>query len=321
MCKLLVEELEPRELLNGTGFSAPPSSAHRSAAGTCPSPGAERSVSVDVGGHARPAEGGARIGPLANPAVRDLERRGPEIPSVRAAVPQSLSVARAETRVSGVSRVGVNSPGAGPDAIDVTEAAVTETSAILLAPSEPGTNGRGTNVAAGPASERPNLQPLPRLEDLLGAPGFRALLLDLTVVRSPAWAGRDGAAMNSIPGLTLPRLPLSSPSLATTPPAPVQAEEVPELTLPRVADVLAGLLPTFDPSVLEVAMRQFLAQLEQMDSPLNRRPEETGLPVWIVAGAAAATACEIARRAFRSQDAGVRDSWASHPPSGSSCGL
>jgi hypothetical protein len=58
------------------------------------------------------------------------------------------------------------------------------------------------------------------------------------------------------------------------------------------------VLPPLDLSVLERGMRAFLAQLEQIGS--SAAGGGSRLSLWVLAGAAAATACEIARRQLRS---------------------
>jgi hypothetical protein len=74
---------------------------------------------------------------------------------------------------------------------------------------------------------------------------------------------------------------------------------------PQAPDVLT-VLPPFDLSALELGLQQFLGQLERMGQQLTGHRDGTGLGLWIVAGAAAATACEIARRQLvRSQESEI----------------
>jgi hypothetical protein len=67
------------------------------------------------------------------------------------------------------------------------------------------------------------------------------------------------------------------------------------LPYPQMSGVLT-VLPPFDVSALELGLQRFLEQLERVGHGLAGYREETGLYLWIVAGAVAATACEIARR-------------------------
>jgi hypothetical protein len=63
-----------------------------------------------------------------------------------------------------------------------------------------------------------------------------------------------------------------------------------------------GALPLPPPvplPVLEAAMQRFLEQLERLGQRLDGDRDENGLWPWIVAGGAAAAACEIARRQLR----------------------
>jgi hypothetical protein len=65
-----------------------------------------------------------------------------------------------------------------------------------------------------------------------------------------------------------------------------------------VSGVLASLL-SFDPAVLERGMQQFLERLERLAPTLGGEQEQRGLAPWVVAAAAAAVACELARRQLR----------------------
>jgi hypothetical protein len=62
---------------------------------------------------------------------------------------------------------------------------------------------------------------------------------------------------------------------------------------------LLTVLPMVDLSALELGMRRFLEHLERKGQPLAWPPDGTGQWPWVVAGAAAAAACEIARRQLR----------------------
>jgi hypothetical protein len=70
-----------------------------------------------------------------------------------------------------------------------------------------------------------------------------------------------------------------------------------------VFDLLTVLRP-FDLSALELSMQQWLEQLERIGQHLALPRNRTGLCLWILAGVAAVTACEIARRQLR-RPAGV----------------
>ncbi len=68
---------------------------------------------------------------------------------------------------------------------------------------------------------------------------------------------------------------------------------------PQPVGVLA-LLPPIPLSAVEAGLRQFLQQVERAGQCLTADRDDGGLWPWVVAGAAAAVACEIARRQFRS---------------------
>jgi hypothetical protein len=58
-------------------------------------------------------------------------------------------------------------------------------------------------------------------------------------------------------------------------------------------------LPALGLSALEAGMQQFLDQLEQLTPRTFREQGGKGLWLWLAAGAAAAGACELARRQLR----------------------
>ena len=57
-----------------------------------------------------------------------------------------------------------------------------------------------------------------------------------------------------------------------------------------------SVLPTLDVTALEQGMRHFLRQLQGVSEDLTGKRDKPGMGVWLVAGTAAAAACEIARR-------------------------
>jgi hypothetical protein len=81
---------------------------------------------------------------------------------------------------------------------------------------------------------------------------------------------------------------------SATPPA----EENLVVPLPLVADVLSAL-PPLDLSALEAGMQQFLGQLRELGPRLAGDVEGTSVWPWVIAVAAAASACEIARRELK----------------------
>src|SRR5919204_665489 len=94
MANLQVEELEPRQLLNSTGFSHQPPPSHAATAGAFAGRAVERAPSVDLGGdHAgpvrqgRPGEGGAEIGPSRGAAPHYPGGRARETPHPHAPAP------------------------------------------------------------------------------------------------------------------------------------------------------------------------------------------------------------------------------------------
>jgi hypothetical protein len=190
MANLQVEELEPRQLLNSTGFSHQPPPSHVAPAGAFAGRVVERAPSVDLGGgHAgpvrqgRPGEGGVEIGPSrgtsphypggrareapylhapARPdhekwstpgASRGIDSRGESTTFAVAGTDSGAEggAARTETSGSGVTRGGAGLPGAGLDAAGGAETARTEAGPTLPAPPEPADGSSGADVASAEA--------------------------------------------------------------------------------------------------------------------------------------------------------------------------
>jgi hypothetical protein len=92
------------------------------------------------------------------------------------------------------------------------------------------------------------------------------------------------------------------PRSAVTPTGPARdgAEDEEALVLPPPHRSGAlPFLPPLDLGALELGLRRFLGQLGQPGPPWVPPRNGAGLCLWIVAAAAAAVACEIARRQLR----------------------
>jgi hypothetical protein len=349
MPNLQVEELEPRQLLNGTGFSPRPPPAQPVAAGAFAGRVDERAPSVDLGGghagpvrHGGPGEGGAEVGapqvivssytggraweatgPHAT-AYADHERWSPRgtsgfIDSRSESTPfagatngagREGAVTRTDTTGSGITRVGAGLPSGGPDAAGGAETARTTSGSTPPTMPEVVDSGSGADVAsaepvAGTPAGRPNLQPPPALDSLVAAVGFLVDVQGLAAARPPVGAVREGEGLSYGPDPLLRRYQPPSPGAAAAPTAGVpdggRAEEGPVLPPPQVSGVLTAL-PPFNLSALELGLQRFLEQLEGMGQRLTGPGEGTGLRLWLVAGGAAAAACEIARRQLRQPD-------------------
>jgi hypothetical protein len=85
-------------------------------------------------------------------------------------------------------------------------------------------------------------------------------------------------------------------------------EQVQGLMLPyaQASDVLS-VLPPLDASALELGMRQFLDEVDGLGQCLAAVRDGTSVYPWVAAVAAAATACEIARRQLRPADRASRE--------------
>jgi hypothetical protein len=358
MRKLHVEELEPRQLLNGVSPALQPP-PHYAPADTAPAPVSVRSFIAD--------DGGDHGGSLASPKPREDRAQGE--PSwtlvssdstgytVLALAPQTSGAASPVSPASTGNRqegdafpalasqvfraanlVGPASPGMAPAILEIETATLemlivnafrtgalpadveaelagrlesvrTSPSAMTAAPLEMASPGRGTPTASpeavtGMSAATFNVAPSPHLENVAAPLSPRADGQGLSVARGTVWAAREGEGLLSALDVVLQG---SQASLARAAglPAPAapdgeQAEETLTLgfPLPSVPGVLT-VLPAFDLPALEHGMKHFLGQLERMGQGLGASADGTGLQVWMIAGVAAATACEFARRQLR----------------------
>jgi hypothetical protein len=178
---------------------------------------------------------------------------------------------------------------------------------------EPGARGAaaapgGLNSPAG----RAGLQS-PLLSDLLaGTPGARANVpaplaagLPGTPTGEPAWTG----AVPDRPPAPVPDSGGGDSSAAPLAPAGEAGPGVPD---PAGAGVLTALAPP-DLSALERGLLQLLEQLGQAGQDVTGAAGGYRLAPWVVAGASAAVACEIARRQLR-QSTGADDGRVPGPP-------
>jgi hypothetical protein len=305
MRKLQVEELEPRQLLNGSGFSYQPLALQPSPTGTVFARVAERAPFVDYGG-VRAGPGGldVEVLPPRMMALDSYAGKDPQVPVPHLPAPENQGSTRPETRGPGVPGVGAALPSDDSVTARALEAVRAEAVAILSPPG-PADGSREANAAAveaalGVSSQRPNpLSPAP-FENMVVTVGFHIDPQALSAVRPPVWVLRER------PGVSVTADPTTAARNEE------QSEEGPVLPAPQVSGVLAALPPS-DLSALELGMRQFLDQLGKAGQRLTSYSDGIGLYLWIVATATAAGACEIARRQLaRNQESGVND-WAVVP--------
>ena len=306
MYHLQVEELEPRRMLNGTSFSPPTPPEQPTSTSACTAQAAERPPSVDHGGQPAP-DGPSRTGDgrVDTGLSRGIPTRGSEVAPAKETGPSAPPPPPA--RSSGTTRIVSVPPGNGSGdngSVEMVRVTVAEASANQPEPSE---GNREAMVAAVEAAsealpERPNSQPPPRFENAPGSAGPRLDGQGLSAEQSIAWAARHGGGNLGALDAFSERLRLPSPTAAATPKASApdggQAEEGPALPSPQLSGLLT-VLPPADLSTLERGMRQFLEQLDRMGQRLTSDPDGAGLYPWVIAVAAAATACEIARRQLR----------------------
>jgi hypothetical protein len=281
-------------------------------------------------------EGGAMVGPSGRSSLFD--GRDPGAFRLHEPVPPSPGATRPVAGDSDARWVGADHSGAGLDTARGSETARPNTGAILDVLPKPANGSRWTSETAaefmlGILSERPNPQPPSHLENPVDAPGSRGEVQSFAAVRPPVRAviareGAFGVAANLGKEIWVRHNPGSGTSAApqaeeeSVPPSPqvsdartvlppfnlsalglgmrqfLERVERQVLPSPQVSGVLT-VLPPFDLSALGPAMQQFLEQVEGMGRRLADRPG-TRLYPWVVAVAAAATACEVARRQLRS---------------------
>ena len=303
MDHLQVEELEPRQLLSHTGwpFQPPPEKppdtfAARIAEGV---PLVHSAADFGVAGQYRfePADAAVELPRIL--AAMDLGGRGPES-FAHDAPPPGPGGARSEKWGEYPPEFGKDFPGRGLDALGIAGNSRMNPASLPAAPLQAVSNSYGTLdtlvVLSGPAPVL-NLPPHSVSPSPTSARGLGLEMPFSDAIRPPAVAGtgRDGVfALDGHGGE--PRWqhpPLGADSVRNVP-----NSERSEIPRPPVTDMARALLPV-DLSAFELGLQQFLAQLEQSGQHLVGEFEETDLSPWIVAVAAAATACEIARRQLR----------------------
>ena len=312
MNTLRVEELEPRHLLSGACSSPPPSPAQPLAAGTYISPSAERSPFVDFGdGHAGPVGRdrlGARspeVGPSQGIVLHDLEYSRSEAVGLHVTISWTAITGKPQARETSSTRPNPDPPSASPDTANGSESAKAEPAAVAPPP-ELANNGHGTSAptpatVTATTAAPPNPQSRFLFLSLADAQGGRAEAPGFFPTQASARALREGDGVVAGPGPSLGYSQPLPPRVATS--AATSQDEEPageglKLPPPTVPGVLASL-PPLDLSALDHGLRQFLEQLDWVGQKLTRRRDGTGLDPWFVAAAAAAAACEIARRQFR----------------------
>jgi hypothetical protein len=305
MSKPRVEELEPRCLLNGAGWSGGLPLAR-------PSPGftariAEGSPFVHLAGeYAGPSrcDGPGMIRPGFAPSHGFLPHRldsaGLREFGLRTSALPGLDTARIEPSITINIRITTVPVRAGPDAAAPVADGMAAV-AVLLEPLDSGGEASVLPASAAVATltEQANRSAPSLLENLLGAAATRALVLTLAASPSPVVAHRETRELGEVHEL-LPRgvLP-ESEGTAAPPPVPARpGAHALVLPAPHVPGVLAALSP-LDPAALENAVRMFLERLERQPPLPAEAPRGGGPWPWLVAGAAAFIACEIARRQLR----------------------
>jgi hypothetical protein len=268
MRNLQVEELEPRQLLNGAGWfpEPPPLQFLVNNIYTVRPPQhtafIEHEWRFDLGGAGRLGEFAVEAVPAFGLIILDIDGPGPDAPYTRVPPPPNRLAPPPEMLANAVALAVADHQGADLD--------------IALNPGP-------ARVSTGAIA--------PVLTDVASA-------YHRSLATSTAAAHGMPSALPSpetAPDVDYPQvvvLPIATPPLASD-------------VSPQTADSLA-MIPHMDLSALEAGMQRFL---EQVDGLAERLAGETGsgLYPWIAAAAAAAIACEIARRQLRRAPAPTGD--------------
>jgi hypothetical protein len=304
-----MEELETRQLLNGTVFELrlPPAQAFAVIGYDFRMTGLLHLV--DYGWHSGPIAWG-RLGQSGMAISVFWEIGGPGFGGRGPGEPGLPALARPSPGAGGpgpeAEAAWFSRDHAGPGFDAAARPPVAGGNVPAIPPAPPTTSG-GANGAAqvllGMTLERSLSQPRSLLESPGSGQGFAVEPQGLFASRLPLRAvpaGEVGRA-GTIPG----QQSGDSNSGSGTPVTSQDAKETP-LPSPQVSGALT-FLPALDLSALEVGMQEFLEQLENFGPRLVREGDATLPPwPWIVAVTAAATACEIARRELR-RPTGVPD--------------
>jgi hypothetical protein len=307
-----VEELEPRQVLNGAKpFPQPPPPQ--------PFPEADRLALVlqrapilgfggDHSGPDRPEwlrEGGREVASARMMMALAFEQFSGQRAGIANDIFVEAAFAKAAARVLRLGLLemaGTNRGAAIPAESDSGSAAEVP---------GPPTPARPENQASIPGVRLDGQPPngaatLTSLTTSASLPGLPGAGQGLVLPRSGVWAGREGEAVSWVSDASLPDGPRDTgPSVggrAARPPAVARGaagtEEGAALPSPPGFGAL-DFLPPVPLAAVEAGMRRFLEQLEQVGQGLAGDQDEGGLGAWIAAGAAAAAACEIARRQLR----------------------
>jgi hypothetical protein len=331
MYPLHIEEFEPRYLLNGGGFFAGPLLSQPFAAETVVLSVTGHTLLIAIIPHAGPfgwdgpGDDGLELGQFRNLSHPGFDSkdppgmgpRGPEHPDgefgrspggdVSApwgpadqadAVPDTSSMVYARGYSSGKLPPGsvVAANGASAEAFMVGSGTST------LSPRAPVENQFGASPGPNGVSAeaffarlgQSSVSPRPFVENLLGGQGLPA-----TVLSAVPFAGLGSRAKELDSGFAEnPQHQRQTDSGQSAMPAIPGAVEDAVLPSPRVSGALA-VLPSFNLSALGQGLVRFLDGLEKMGGRLTRKESASVWWPWIVAVAAAATACEITRRELR----------------------
>jgi hypothetical protein len=290
MPNLQVEELEARQLLSASGFSPPSPSWQSSMPGGCTPRAAEGTPAVESGGSR--ADGVSQAGSGARTQTGTAATNGRAITVV---VPAATAGPAAVSPAAPAAGSASPAPAGGAGS---RETAAANPIPVPAAPADAETTRA---ASAETVVERPNAPAVTRVANPAAPPGTRADVPALAGARLAIREGGAGEGPLAVPGpfgRELPLPPGSGPSGGQGP-APPSGRDAEQLDEAQHRAGVQTALPAADLSAVELGLRQFLRQLERAGQALGLPGDGTGLWPWVVAGAAAGAACEIARRELR----------------------
>lgn len=290
---LRLEELESRDLLNAAYVATQPPS-RESMPGNPPMWLAAPPFAGDFGG---PGAGGGRMGQALGGMPQSFDAgSAPEITFIIITfdVPEQASAGNTGGSYAG-SNAGVTLSNPKPPATDAGSiAAVVDLSSLHAAAATASRAGSQAPFTVVTPAVVPTLSG--ELQGPIAVPlSARTVRPGTEVMPSgPAWLSQGPTATVA-----------ATPAVEENQPA--EAKSV-ESALPGVL----AALPTIDMAALGHGLQQFLTRIERAGEELVG--DVDGLRPWIVAGAAAATACEIARRQMaKSQRSAFGDQRSARP--------
>jgi hypothetical protein len=291
MNTLRLEELEQRDLLSG-GYFGPPMRGPQSMGGFRESPfGMERPTMNDIGGPRQVEMSGAMNN---GPAWTMAAQSDPTFEAPAVEVVEVIIIVRTPDHDTTVTVGGSNTPAISTSGGDMTASAGMPKTPVKT----PDTYVTPTDAPAVHAAAVVANRITPTTTPFMLVPATNAFSGDVQGPVAAQVLNRPINLADSFAARTGAMGPLLTPGNSGTaaPPQTVEVASPVEPPAPAAPPVVSTL-DAVDLSALGRELGHFLQRIERVGEELVGDGE--GLRPWIVAGAAAATAAEIARRQFK----------------------